>query len=237
MRHLTALLVSFLLFWAVSFSSSSASPTDKAAQAMEKGDFATAVDELHPLAEKGDPNAEFLLGMLYDAGNGVARDPSAAASWYRRAADQNHLLAQVYLGALFYTGQGVRQDYAEAMHWFQVPAESGNDQAQFYLGSMYATGSGVEKDESKAIQWLTKSATQRNTRAMGMLAVALFSRARDDQDLVEAYAWSHLAAELDPVQAVTSARGVIDQYCNDQQRERGKKAISDWKRKWSNEVR
>jgi TPR repeat protein len=120
---------------------------------------------------------------------------------------------------------------------FQVPAESGNDQAQFYLGSMYAEGGGVDKDESKAIQWLTKSATQRNTRAMGMLATTLFSRARDDQDLVDAYVWSHLAAELDAVQAMTSARSVIEQYCNNDQRKRGKKAISDWKRRWSNEAK
>jgi TPR repeat protein len=235
MRHRAALLVSFLLFWAVPISSSNASPTEQALRAMERGDFETALARLRPLAEKGDPNAQFLLGMLHDAGKGVPQDSAAAASWYRRAAEQDHLLAQLYLGALFYTGQGVRQDHAQAARWFQAPADGGNDQAQFYLGSMYATGSGVEKDESRAIQWLTRSAAQRNTRAMGMLAAALFSRARDEQDLVDAYAWSHLAAELDPVQATTSARRVIDQYCSDEQKKRGQKAISDWRRKWARE--
>ena len=130
MKHLASPLLPFLLACAVSFAASAASPMDRAVEALERGDFETAVSELRPLAEHG------------------------------------------------------------------------NDQAQFYLGSLYATGSGVEKDESKAIQWLTRSAAQRNTRAMGMLAVALFSRARDEQDLVDAYAWSHLAAALDPIEAL-----------------------------------
>jgi len=240
-REVVASLV-VLLLSAASISSGATAPstapaTNKAVEAMQKGDFKTALGELRPLAAKGDPNAQFLLGMLYDAGNGVVQDQSLAASWYRSAAEQNHLLAQVFLGILFYSGQGVKQDYKEAARWFQTPADSGNDQAQLYLGAMYATGTGVKKDDSKAIHWLTQAAAQRNTRAMGMLATALFSRARDDQDLVDAYVWSHLAAELDPVQALTSARKLTEQYCSDEQRKRGDRAISDWKRKWSNEAK
>jgi TPR repeat protein len=65
-----------------------------------------------------------------------------------------------------------------------------------------------------------------------MLATELFSRHRDDQDLVDAYAWSHLAAERDPIQAMTSARGVIEQYCNSEQTKRGKAVLAEWNRRW-----
>jgi uncharacterized protein len=236
-RQLSALLVSSFLLLTVPGSAWSAPATDRAVEAMKQGDFESALADLRPLAEKGDPNAQFLLGMLYDAGNGVAQDQSLAASWYRKAAGQNHLLAQLFLGALLYSGEGVKQDYAEAARWFRAPADGGNDQAQFYLGSMYATGNGVEKDDAEAIQWLTRSAAQRNTRAMGMLATELFSRSRDEQDRVDAYVWSHLAAEYDPVQAMTSARSVIEQYCTEQQKERGRKAISEWKRRWTKEAK
>jgi hypothetical protein len=78
---------------------------------------------------------------------------------------------------------------------------------------------------------------QRNTRAMGMLSTELFSRSRDEQDLVDAYMWSHLAAEYDPVQATTSARRVIAQYCTDQQRKKGEQAIAEWKRRWMHEAK
>jgi len=237
MRHVPPLLVAALLFLAAPCSSSAAAVTDKAVAAMQKGDYKVALDELRPLAAKGDPNAQFLLGMLYDSGRGVAQDQAVAASWYRKAAKQNHPLAQLYLGLLLYTGEGVKQDHVEAARWFRAAADSGNAEAQFYLGSMYERGAGVKQNPTEAIRWLTKSAAQQNTRAMGLLATALFSRHRDDQDLVDAYAWSHLAAELDPIQAATSARTVIAQYCNAEQIKQGKAVMAEWKKKWSNEAK
>ena len=124
--------------------------TDNAVKAMNTGDFEMALKELRPLIEKHDPNAQFLMGMLYDAGNGVPQDQAIAASWYRKAAEQNHLIAQLFLGVLYYSGNGIERDYKKAAHWLQAPANDGNDQAQFYLGSMYAEGKGVNKDSSKA---------------------------------------------------------------------------------------
>ena len=239
-RIIAGLLLSLLL-GSVPIPSSAAPATEKAVRAMGEGDFKTALSELRPLAANRDPNAQFLLGMLYDAGKGVRQDQSVAASWYRKAAEQNHLLAQLYLGILYYSGEGVKQDYKQAARWLRAPGESGNDQAQFYLGSMYARGTGVKKDPSEAIRLLTKAAAQRNTRAMGLLATELFSGSHDgshdEQDLVDAYAWSHLAAEYDQVQAMTSARGVIEQYCNEEQKKKGEAAISEWKRRWSKEAK
>jgi TPR repeat protein len=213
----------------------SPAPTDAAVRAIQKGDFKSALAELNPLAAKGDANAQFMLGMMYDAGRGVRQDQAIAAAWYRKAADRGHLPSQLYLGILYSTGEGVKQDYKEAARWFKAPADSGNDQAQFYLGSLYANGAGVKKDEDEAIRLLTKSAAQQNPRAMGLLATTLFSRSRDDQDRVDAYVWSHLAAEYDPIQAQTSARAVIEKYCNDDQKKRAKKAMNDWKRRWAKE--
>jgi hypothetical protein len=220
-----------LLLWAP-YDSPEASTTDHAVQAIKRGDYALALKELRPLAENNDPNAQFLMGMLYDAGNGVAQDHATAAAWYRKAAEQDHPIAQLFLGILYHSGNGVDQDYRKAAHWFQASASNGNDQAQFYLGSMYARGTGINKDESKAIEWLTKASAQKHTRAMGLLATLLFSRNHTEQDLIDAYVWSHLAAEYDPVQATTSARGVIANYCTEAQVKAAKKSIGEWKRKW-----
>lgn len=211
-----------------------ASTTDSAVNAMRKGDFELALNELRPLVEKNDSNAQFLMGMLYEAGNGVPKDQAKAASWYRKAAEQDHLIAQLYLGILYYSGEGVEKDYRKAARWLQAPASSGNDEAQFYLGSMYAEGNGVPQDDAKAIEWFTKASAQRNTRAMGMLASLLFSRNLGEQDLIDAYVWSHLAAEYDPIQATTSARAVIAGYCSEPQVKAAKKTISEWKKRWKN---
>ena len=105
-------------------SSSHALTTDKAVKAMGKGDFELALKELRPLIEKNDPNAQFLMGMLYDAGKGVPQDQAIAASWYRKAAEQNHLMAQTFLGVFYYSGTGVEKDCKKAAHWLKAPANT-----------------------------------------------------------------------------------------------------------------
>src|ERR1051326_8992576 len=50
---------------------SKGSPTDHAWKAIQKGDYRTDLAEPDPLPARGDPNAQFLLGRLYDAGHGV----------------------------------------------------------------------------------------------------------------------------------------------------------------------
>jgi len=235
-RNKNVILCLIFLFSLLS-SSSHASTTDQALRAIEKNDFKTALKELLPLAEKGDKDAQFLMGMLYDAGKGVPQDPSIAASWYKKAAQQNHSIAQLYLGILYHSGEGVKKDYREAVRWFQPAADKGNDQAQFFLGWMYADGKGVSKDENKAIGLLTKSAVQKNTRAMGILSTLLFSRfpqTKADQDLIDAYVWSHLAAEYDPIQFSTTTRMMIEKYCTEEQIKKAKKSMEDWKLKWRN---
>jgi TPR repeat protein len=116
-----------------------------------------------------------------------------------------------------------------AVHRPWIPSTG---RSQFYLGSIFAEGDGVKKDDSKAIEWFTKASAQQNTRAMGMLAALLFSRNQSEQDMIDAYVWSHLAAEYDPIQATTSSRVLIEKYCGAAQEKAAKKLISGWKAKW-----
>jgi len=210
-----------------------AAATDNAVKAMSQGDYERALKELRPLVEKNDPDAQCLMGMMYDAGKGVPQDQAIAASWYRKAAEQKQMTAQLFLGAMYFTGTGVARDYRQAARWLQAPANAGNAEAQFYLGAMHAEGNGVGKDEAEAIEWLTKSSAQKNTRAMGMLTALLFARHQSERDLVDAYVWSHLAAEYDPIQATTSARAVTEKYCNPAQAKAAKKSMAEWKKKWA----
>ncbi len=42
--------------------------------AYKRGDYDTALKEWRPLAEQGDAQAQFQLGVKYDEGQGVAQD-------------------------------------------------------------------------------------------------------------------------------------------------------------------
>ncbi len=100
----------------------SAGPVEDAASAHERGDDATAVQLLRPLAEEGNPFAQFALGFIYDTAEGIPQDDAEAAKWYRKAADQGIAGAQYNLGAMYADGHGVPLDYIEAYKWLSVAA-------------------------------------------------------------------------------------------------------------------
>jgi TPR repeat protein len=90
---------------------------------------------------------------MYDDGQGVAQNDAEAANWYRKAAEQGHVHAQVLLGVMYGKGQGVAQDYAEAVNWCRKAAEQGDANAQYNLGLNYFYGLGVEKNYVTACMW------------------------------------------------------------------------------------
>ncbi len=58
---------------------------DEAAAAYKRGDYATAIRELHPLAEQGYAEAQFNLGSMYDDGLSVPQDYIQAYMWFKLA--------------------------------------------------------------------------------------------------------------------------------------------------------
>ena len=109
------------------------------------------------VAEQGDVNAQYELGLGYDKGKRVPKDVRKAIEWYTKAAEQGHIIAQYNL-ALCY-----RYDYKDArtaVEWYTKAAKQGYALAQNSLGYCYETGIGVPIDERKAIGWYTKAAEQ-----------------------------------------------------------------------------
>jgi hypothetical protein len=121
------------------------------------GDYASALREWRPLAEAGDRDAQFNLGLLYENGFGVAADAAQAARWYRRAAEQDDRTAQAYLAEMYAQGLGVARDDIEALHWYRRAAERGHAASQYDVGLFYATGRGTAPSDVQAVAWITVS--------------------------------------------------------------------------------
>jgi uncharacterized protein len=100
----------------------SSGPLEDADAAYERGDYATALRLLQPLASSGDDYAQFNIGVMYDTGKGVPQDFSEAVKWYRKAANQGNARAMDNLAFMYRGGQGVPQDYVEAHKWFNLAA-------------------------------------------------------------------------------------------------------------------
>ena len=111
-------------------------------------------------AERGDAEAQFELGIMYENGEGLPEDHSEAANWYRKAAEQGHAQAQLFLGLMYEEGKGLPEDHAEAANWYGKAAEQGETVAQGRLSVMYVTGIGVRQDYVEAYAWANIAAAR-----------------------------------------------------------------------------
>ena len=80
------------------------------------------LEQISADAEAGDATAQFILGGMYENGDGVAEDLTLARHWYEKAAAQGFADAQFNLGVMYETGNGVKADYAQARHWYEKAA-------------------------------------------------------------------------------------------------------------------
>jgi len=124
-------------------------------EAWQAGNFAAAVREWRPLADKGDADAQFNLGQAYKLGRGVpAADLKVAQSWYEKAAQQGHAQAQANLGLILFQN-GERQ---RAMPWIRKAAEMGDPRAQYVLGTALYNGDLIGKDWPRAYALMSLAA-------------------------------------------------------------------------------
>jgi hypothetical protein len=123
-----------------------------------KTDPARAVAACRRLSEHGDIIAEYNLGLMYLAGQGVPLDYSQAARWFRKAASRGDAPAQYNLGHIYQQGQGVKRDAVEAAMWYRKSAEQGYVYAQNALGFMYGAGDGIPANQVEAYLWLSLAA-------------------------------------------------------------------------------
>jgi TPR repeat protein len=73
-------------------------------------------------AEQGNVDAQYLLGLLKEDGDGCDIDPIEAVRWYREAADQDHAGAQYRLAQLNEHGVGCEINLTEAFKWYRRAA-------------------------------------------------------------------------------------------------------------------
>jgi len=99
-----------------------ADPLARASTAYARGDYVLAVNTLTPLALRGNPNAQALLGFMYENGYGAPQAYDAAADLYVQAAIGGNPFGQCMLGLMYDKGHGVRQDFVLAYKWLNLAA-------------------------------------------------------------------------------------------------------------------
>ena len=183
----------FTFFVAVSFTAFAANPE------FDKDDLSS----IRKYAEKGDPEAQYYLGLHFESENNMAE----AVEWFRKAADQDDLDAQYKLGVCYEKGEGIGKDLKEAAKWYWKAAEHGIVEAQIALGACYENGKGVGKDIKEAVEWYRKAA-DRNAEAQYRLGYC-YENYGEVRSYDKAAIWYRRAAERENKAEAQYAMGVF----------------------------
>ena len=150
-------------------------------EAYDKGNFKLEFEQFKLLADQGNAEGQFGLGLLYEKGKGVNQDYRKAIHWWLLAAEQGYAKAQYNLGLLYKKGKGVNQDYKKAIHWWLLAAEQGYTKAQYNLGLMYALGRGVIKDYIEADKWASIAIAYGNVKGEKVKEIIESSMSRSEK--------------------------------------------------------
>lgn len=121
--------------------------------AWRSGDYALAISEWQPLADAGDPDAQFNLGQAYKLGHGVPQDMERARDLFNSAAQQGHLQAEANYGLILFQ-EGNRQ---EAMPYIARAANRGEPRAQYIYGTAMFNGDLAPRDWPRAYAMMTNA--------------------------------------------------------------------------------
>ncbi len=150
---------------------------------------------LRSAAASGDAAAEFLIGVKYTEGDGVAADLAKAAAWYQKAADKGLAPAQYRLASLYEKGRGVQKDLPKAKAWYTQSAEAGNAKAMHNLAVLFAEGGGGQPDYASAAKWFEDAANYGVKDSLFNLGILYAGGIGVDKDLIASYKWFAIAAD------------------------------------------
>lgn len=120
-------------------------------------------------ANKGEENAQFMLGYLYYSGTEIPKNESEALKWFLKCVRPRDFEVHYIIGMIYAYGTSMTPNYTEAFKWFYRAAKGGNVQAQFIMGEFYHNGYDMEVNEKEAENWYAKAAKNGHAKAQQML--------------------------------------------------------------------
>lgn len=111
------------------------------------------------LAKKGNSEAQYKVGEMYETGFGVEQDSEQAVEWVTKAANKGNETAGFKLLYWDIEKNGMTNANKINLGSLKAKAKQGNPQASYYLGKMYARGVGFPRNSNSAVKLLNKAAS------------------------------------------------------------------------------
>jgi hypothetical protein len=157
------------------------------ANADDAGSFKAMV----ALADKGNAEAQYHVGMMHNNGIGTKQNPKQAFEWFQKSAASSDPLGAYKLGC-YYAGQFagvVTPDSNEALKYKLVAAQAGYALAQHDVANHYARQGNPEE----ALRWWKAAGDQGYPNALFSLSMAYSAGKGMPRDLTLSYAYFKLS--------------------------------------------
>jgi TPR repeat protein len=174
------------------------------------------------LANKGDAEAQYHVGMMHNNGIGTRQDPRQAFEWFQKSTAANDPLGAYKLGC-YYDGQGagiVPFDSNEALKYKLVAAKAGYALAQHDVALLYDQQGKPEE----ALKWWKMAGDQGYPRALYRLSMAYSGGKAAPRDLSLSYAYFKLS-KLAPKKNVNEMAAMLSKP----ELEKAENLVSEWK--------
>jgi hypothetical protein len=147
-------------------------------------------------AQKGDSDAQYQLGLLYERGSSeIPPDQVKAVKWFTGLANQGDRRGENALGIAYMHGNGIPEDQAVGFEWFYKAALKGYPPAQFNLAGAYYRGRGTPKNDKEAFEWFVEAAKNGESSAQQTLCTQYQNNRLVEPDPTMAYAWCLVAKQ------------------------------------------
>ncbi|MEQ1577245.1 MAG: caspase family protein [Hyphomicrobium sp.] len=133
--------------------------------------------------------------LKLDGPQSTAADLVAAATLYRRAANDGLPAAMFALGRSYDKGRGVERNLAQAAQWYRAAADKGHAGAMASLGTMYEFGEGASLDLAGAFRLYQQAAELGEANAMTSLGYLYAAGKGVAADPSKARRWYQMAVE------------------------------------------
>lgn len=181
------------------------------AASLKAGENDKALSALQYAADQGYAVAQWKLGRMYAAGDGVPRNELRAFQYFSRIANthaedspelpQSRFVANAFVQLGHYYLDGipnteVRADPGRAREMYAYAASYfGDPDAQYSLAKLLLDGASGPKDPKQALRWLSLAANKGQARAQALLGHVIFKGEGVPRQAARGLMWLTLARE------------------------------------------
>lgn len=144
---------------------------------------------------RNDSWSQNKLGLAYENGDGVEKNPKLAFSWFEKAANNGYRYAFYNLGRHYQYGLSVAADKNKALYWYEKAAAAHHAYSCLILGKWYLNGENVVKNEYKAAAYFKDAAFCGNDEGKYYMGCCYAYGYGVKQDSIRALLWLDRAIE------------------------------------------